>query len=203
MQTKTSHIIWIVVIIGILISLFIFTKRTEAPAYDDEPVAAVASSTASDSAASTSEPVASASSSAQGIVGPGQSAPSAAGSGSGAANAANSSSIDNTEWTWLYTRLGTGAMVNAPAGGKFVLKFGGEGEMTSTTDCNHLGGKYARNGEVLSFGSFFSTLMYCEGSLEQQYSSQLQLTNSFSIRGNELHLNLNRDFGTMVFARKR
>ena len=104
-----------------------------------------------------------------------------------------------TEWVWTHTEVSQGETVNAPAGERFVLTFEGGSQVSSTTDCNGLGGQYVQDGEVLSMGQFISTLMYCEGSLESVYSSQLALVNSYIIEGTKLQLNLNRDYGTMYF----
>ncbi len=105
-------------------------------------------------------------------------------------------------WVWLRTERMTGSPVQAPPGEKFVLSFDGEGNASSSTDCNGLGGTYIVNGEVLSFGPFISTLMFCEGSLEGVYSQDLSLTNSYTIQGDILRLNLNRDVGVMIFEKQ-
>ncbi len=107
-----------------------------------------------------------------------------------------------TSWSWVETILLNGEHVKAPAGDKFVLTFGEDGHVKSTTDCNGMNGSYIINGEVLSFGPMMSTKMFCEGSQEGNYSEALALTNSYVIEGSELHFNLNRDYGMMVFVKK-
>lgn len=109
--------------------------------------------------------------------------------------------LENTEWEWSYTTLLSGKKVSSPNKDKFVL-FLKDGKVTSSTDCNSMSGNYVKDGEVLSFTPFASTKMYCEGSLEGEYSRQLGLTNSYVISGDELRLNLNRDYGTMIFNKK-
>lgn len=112
------------------------------------------------------------------------------------------SKIVDTRWVWVRTEYLDGDTLK-PRGEDFVLSFNEAGTMTSTTDCNSLSGDYVIDGEVLSFGPFMSTLMYCDGSLEGEYGSDLALTNSYTIVGDELRLNLNRDFGVMVFRAVR
>lgn len=109
--------------------------------------------------------------------------------------------LTDSTWSWQYTELQSGERVNAPGGDQFVLSFEADGRMTSTTDCNNLGGTASVDGEVLSMGQFISTLMYCEGSKEQEYAEHLGLVNSYAIAGDQLTLNMNRDYGVMVFNR--
>jgi heat shock protein HslJ len=104
-------------------------------------------------------------------------------------------------WAWVRTDMLNGSYILAPIGDKFILTFDRDGNVGSSTDCNGLGGNYVFNGEILSFGPFIQTLMYCEGSMESEYSKQLSLTSSYTIFGNELRLNLNRDYGVMTFKR--
>lgn len=113
-----------------------------------------------------------------------------------------SDELFENKWAWIRTEYGDGAEIE-PRGDDFVLMFNESGTMNSTTDCNSLSGDFVIDGEVLSFGPFMSTLMYCEGSLEGEYRSDLALTNSYEIVGDELRLNLNRDFGVMVFRAAR
>ncbi len=111
-------------------------------------------------------------------------------------------SLETTAWSWQYTELQNGERVEAPAGDRFVLTLEGDGSLSSTTDCNSTGGKYDLDGEVLSIGDIIMTKMYCEGSMESAYIEQLGLVSSYVIVGDTLKLNLNRDFGVMVFKSK-
>ncbi len=114
----------------------------------------------------------------------------------------NPNPLFGTSWSWVETILLSGEHVRAPVGDKFVLTFGEDGHVHSSTDCNQMNGSYVIDGEVLSFGPMMSTKMFCEGSQEGNYSEALALTNSYAFEGNELHLNLNRDYGMMVFVKK-
>jgi heat shock protein HslJ len=120
----------------------------------------------------------------------------------GVDNSSLESGLFGNRWVWDQTEYRSGEILE-PRDDNFVLSFNEAGTMNSTTDCNSLSGDFAVDGEVLSFGPFMSTLMYCDGSLEGEYGSDLALTNSYEIVGDELRLNLNRDFGVMVFRAVR
>lgn len=110
--------------------------------------------------------------------------------------------VEDSAWVWEYTELASEEMVQAPDD-SFVLTFDAEsGQVQSTTDCNSLSGSYVIEGEVLSIGQIATTKMFCEGSIESVYTEQLALTTSYLILGDTLHLNLNRDYGIMVFRRQ-
>ncbi len=51
--------------------------------------------------------------------------------------------------------------------------------------CNTFGGDYTQDGDSLTIGALFSTLMYCEGvsDQEQAYLAALQAANSFRVAG--------------------
>lgn len=107
-----------------------------------------------------------------------------------------------TEWAWVRTTYPNKAALTAPTGNKFVMTLKADKTISSSTDCNGLGGNYVVNGEVLSFSEFISTLRYCEDSPETQYSQDLRQTSSYVISGNELRLNLTKDAGTMYFQKR-
>jgi heat shock protein HslJ len=113
----------------------------------------------------------------------------------------NNSALVGTKWSWVKTNLSAGDVLMGPAGNKFVLTLKSDKTVQSTTDCNSLGGNYVIDGEVLSFGPFVQTMMYCEGSKETDYARQLSLTSSYTIVGDELRLNLYKDYGVMVFKK--
>jgi heat shock protein HslJ len=111
---------------------------------------------------------------------------------------AEASSLFDTSWVWLYSDMHNGTRIDAKEG-EFVLSFKDGASFGSTSDCNSMSGIYSIDGEVLSLGGIAMTLMYCEGSQEGEYVSQLELVNSYHIEGDTLMLQLDRDFGVMVF----
>ena len=110
--------------------------------------------------------------------------------------------LEGSSWKWEYTQLNTGERVDAPSGHNFVLSFAADGRINSSTDCNSIGGTYIQDGEVLSMGQFVMTKMFCADSMEATYAEHLGLVNSFIVGGDTLTLNLNRDYGTMIFSRQ-
>lgn len=109
--------------------------------------------------------------------------------------------LKGTEWVWLHTELPGDKILSTPKREKYVLTLT-DTTVTSTTDCNTFTAGYVMDGEVISFAPFASTKMFCEDSLESEYSRQLSLATSYSIFGDRLMINLNRDAGTMIFEKK-
>lgn len=110
------------------------------------------------------------------------------------------SPLFGTSWTWVSSSV-NGVITSAPVGGKFVLSFGEDNRVHSTTDCNGVGGSYTVNTSgTMSFGPFMSTLMFCEGSHEVQYSQALTKTSAYKVEGS--NLTLTNASGTMTFVKK-
>ena len=112
-----------------------------------------------------------------------------------------SSPLFGTAWTWVSSSV-QGVTTTAPVGGKFVLSFGEDNRVHSTTDCNGVGGNYTVSSAsgTLSFGPFMSTMMYCEGSHEGEYSQTLAKTSAYKVEGP--NLTLTNASGTMLFVKK-
>jgi len=72
-------------------------------------------------------------------------------------------SLTTKEWEW----------VGANKPGLFILSFNDEKSFSAKTDCNNMGGQYTLDGNSLTFGDMYSTLMYCEGSQESEFSALL------------------------------
>lgn len=111
-----------------------------------------------------------------------------------------SSTFVGRNWVWQSTKMLSGESLVPKGERQFVLQFTPDSRYQSTTDCNSLGGGYVIDGEVLSLESPIATKMYCEGSLESEYVTQLLLVNSYVIENNELRFNLKGDYGTMIFV---
>lgn len=112
-------------------------------------------------------------------------------------------SLYESDWVWEYTELPNQERFEAPPGERFVLSFDEkESRLGSTTDCNSLGGDYLQEGNVLTIGPLVSTLMYCDGSVEGVYASELTMVTSFEIVEERLVLTLSHDQGKMFFKKK-
>lgn len=105
----------------------------------------------------------------------------------------------NGRYNWLGNKKSDGSVSYTPKSTTaFTLEFN-NGDMTSSTDCNSLGGGYSSNGETLSFGPLMSTLMYCEGSEESTYSSFLNQATSYVKSNGYLFIKLS-DGTVMTFV---
>jgi|ERR1035437_162564 heat shock protein HslJ len=102
-------------------------------------------------------------------------------------------------WNWAHTIYSNSTTV-IPKTNRFTLTIKADKTFSATTDCNGVGGEYAINGNKITFTRMMSTLMYCEGSQENDYSKMLSQVQSylFTSKG-ELVFNLKLDTGTMVF----
>lgn len=106
-----------------------------------------------------------------------------------------------TSWVWVKSTDPLESSTDdilAPEG-KFVLTFNQDMTLTSTSDCNSIGGNFVVDGEVLSIGSLVATEMACANSTEGFYTKQLGRVASHVINGDELTLILIKDSGTMTF----
>lgn len=104
------------------------------------------------------------------------------------------------EWVWQMAEYNDGRTITPNRPGAFTLTFLSSGEVQVGTDCNNMGGGYEVDDDQITFGQMRSTLMYCEGSQESEFSQLLADTTSyqFTNRG-ELVLNLKSDSGTVTF----
>ncbi len=113
------------------------------------------------------------------------------------------------EWVWIKTELGTrpivdpNLVVTPNKKGDFVLTFLDEGSISIKTDCNRMGGTYKFSENKITFGSFMSTLMYCEGSKENEFAKMLQENKIYSLSfdNNNQNMFLTSD-QTMYFEKK-
>lgn len=109
-------------------------------------------------------------------------------------------SLTMKKWSWVKTTMNDGTITTPKKLDVFTLTFNKDGNVAVTTDCNGMGGGYTVNGKKLTFKQMISTMMYCEGSQEQEFASKLQEVSSylFTSKG-ELILEIKMDSGTMTF----
>lgn len=88
--------------------------------------------------------------------------------------------LPNTTWVWVKTYNDVGpatqgaTMVTPTKENAFTLTFTYDGNVSGTTDCNSFSGTYSIDEyNKIHFGSFMSTLMFCENSQEQEFISML------------------------------
>ncbi len=103
-------------------------------------------------------------------------------------------------WNWIDTIYNNGSTTVPRVQNRFTLTFNTSNTFSATTDCNGAGGEYVVNGGMITFTKMMSTLMYCEGSQEADFSKDLGAVQSyhFTSKG-ELILGLKFDSGSMIF----
>lgn len=114
----------------------------------------------------------------------------------------NSDSKILGSWAWEETVLSNKEKITPKNKDVFSITFKDDGNVSGKTDCNGFGGTYSNTDVVLTFGPFASTLMYCEGSQELEFTSYLGKTINYSIQNNsELKL-ITADNEILIFKRK-
>lgn len=103
-------------------------------------------------------------------------------------------------WNWVSTTYSDGKKITPRDSKRFALTFKDSKTFSASTDCNGVGGEYTTTGNKISFTRMMSTLMYCEGSQEADFSKSLSEVSSyhFTSKG-ELIFDLKYDSGVMVF----
>lgn len=112
----------------------------------------------------------------------------------------NKMSLNMKKWIWVKTQMNDGKITTPKKADAFTLTFNKNGGLNVTTDCNSIGGKYTVKGNTLTFSQMMSTMMYCDGSQEQEFGGMLNEVGSylFTNKG-ELILEIKMDSGTMIF----
>lgn len=121
-------------------------------------------------------------------------------------------------WVWERNIMSDDSIITPNQEGAFSVSFTEEGKVYGTTDCNNFLGRFETfpaegldtlgeidlvNGEI-KFGDLASTLMYCEDSQEELFTSYLADTYHYIIyEGEELFLNIKYDSGNMQFTKKQ
>lgn len=103
-------------------------------------------------------------------------------------------------WNWVRAEYSDGTIITPKVQDKFKLTFENGNRFSASTDCNGIGGEYTTRQSAISFTKMMSTLMYCEGSQEGDFSKILENTTSyhFTSKG-ELVLELKYDSGVVIF----
>lgn len=108
-------------------------------------------------------------------------------------------------WLWKETALNNDEIIVPKKKGAFSITFSEDGSVSGTTDCNGFGGPYTLGADgSLSFGSFMSTLMFCEGSQETEFTGALAgVRSGFITASGELVLALPFDSGSVILTAAR
>lgn len=104
------------------------------------------------------------------------------------------------KWTWVSTLYNDERTITPKQKDAFTLTFKIDGTFSASTDCNGVGGSYVTDKEKITFGQMMSTLMFCEGSQEGDFTKMLENSTGyhFTSKG-ELILDLKFDSGSVTF----
>jgi heat shock protein HslJ len=103
-------------------------------------------------------------------------------------------------WIWVNTTYSDDKGFTPKIPGKFTLTLKSDKTFSAVTDCNGVGGEYTVKGNQISFTKMMSTLMFCEGSQEADFSKMLgEVQNFLFTSKGELVLGLKMDSGSMFF----
>jgi heat shock protein HslJ len=91
----------------------------------------------------------------------------------------NVMSLSMKTWNWIQTDNADGSKVTPKKAGVFTLTFSDPSRFSAKTDCNGVGGEYVAKASSLTFEKMMSTMMYCEGSQEQVFSSMLSSVTAY------------------------
>jgi len=108
-------------------------------------------------------------------------------------------------WVWQGTKATDEAESITPKNvGDFTLTFEAkEGRVFGKTDCNNFFGSYTVSGNNIEFSALGSTMMYCDGSQESDFSSSVASSTSFSFDGEgNLQLHLENERGVVEFTKE-
>lgn len=113
--------------------------------------------------------------------------------------------VVGSTWVWYKTVAQNDVLVTPFNTGTFTLMFNSDGSLSGKTDCNGYFGSYtfATDGFV-KFGPLGSTLMFCENSQENVFTSSLQNASRYALSESDrvLVITLADNKGTMYFLRK-
>lgn len=118
------------------------------------------------------------------------------------------SSLEGT-WMWEQTQMNDGTIIMPNQVESFTLSFftdestGEPNRVSGTTDCNNFFGSYELGADnALSFGPLGSTMMYCEGSQEQDFMTMIgQVSHFMQQDADTLVLLLTYDSGSAIFKK--
>ena len=112
----------------------------------------------------------------------------------------NRMTLGMKKWVWQKVLLKDGKSVVPKKVDAFTITFKNTGSFGVTTDCNSAGGDYKVSGSNIALTNMMSTLMYCDGSQEQDFTKYLSEVQSyvFTSKG-ELVFTLKSNLGTMIF----
>lgn len=108
--------------------------------------------------------------------------------------------LDMKTWEWQSVLYNDGTKIIPKDPKKFTLAFKKDGTFSASTDCNGIGGSYKVAEKKITFSEMLGTLMYCDGSQENDFKKILENTSSFFFTSKgELVFELKYDSGSAIF----
>lgn len=100
-------------------------------------------------------------------------------------------SLTGTKWQVqsYYNAAEAGGMASPLASTQLTAEFA-DGAVAGSSGCNNYKGSYTLNGGSLSFGPLASTMMYCDGAMDQEvaFLAAMQSASSFKLETGQLHI---------------
>ena len=123
----------------------------------------------------------------------------------GIAPVTDSKGIQGATWVWKKTVMSDDGVVTPNKAGAFTLIFNVDGNISGKTDCNSFFGSYTFGSDgFIKFGPLGGTLMFCNGSQEQVFTSAVSKVDRFSVDASgNLLLFLSGNSGTVYFAKQQ
>lgn len=112
----------------------------------------------------------------------------------------NRMTLGMKEWIWIKATYSDGKTLTPNKPEAFKITFSNDGRFSAKTDCNSVGGSYVATAGKITFSQMMSTLMFCEGSQEADFTKLLSESSGyhFTSKG-ELILDLKFDSGSVIF----
>lgn len=109
--------------------------------------------------------------------------------------------LDDHVWVWTKTIYNNDTTIEPAKLDAFTLSLNPNGNYSVSTDCNGSAGEYESDGSSLTFANTgMATLMFCEGSQENDFLAMLQNVQSYLFGSDgQLVLELKGHAGSMVF----
>ncbi len=108
--------------------------------------------------------------------------------------------LTGKKWVWVETQYNDERVIVPKKKDAFTLEFKSDGSFGASTDCNGIGGNYSLNSTGIVFGQMISTLMYCEGSQENEFRTMLEHSTGYDFGSDgSLILHLKFDSGSVIF----
>lgn len=109
--------------------------------------------------------------------------------------------LTSATWKWILTiDESSGSEITPKNKDAFKLNFTKDGNVGGSTDCNGFGGTFEQSDWKIKIGPLMSTMMYCEGSQEKEFTNDFSNSDRFSVeRDGSLAITTKDGLKTMVF----